>query len=128
MTNEPTYGSTDILVDEEARSPETSPEQAAESAIEGSDDDELKQKELRAKRISCCQKLVLASIIIGFIIFVIIDTSTTGYLKSGINTFLKWIQRHAAAGFFAFMAVYFIATGMFKINANGFCLNESKTK
>jgi hypothetical protein len=120
MANELTYGSADDI----SHAPEASPEQQqpSESPLDEASEDESMQKQLRAKRITCYKKLFIASIIVGFIIFVIIDTTTTGYLKSGITSFLRWIQRHAAAGFFAFMAVYFIATGKPAICADLFGL------
>ena len=56
-------------------------------------------------------KIVLAIFLIGFIGFIIADSLTTQYIKSGIDIFLKWIENNPIPGVFAFMGVYFIATG-----------------
>jgi len=59
------------------------------------------------------KKIVLAIFLIGFIGFVIADSLTTQYIKSGIDIFLKWIENNPIPGVFAFMGVYFIATVLF---------------
>merc|ERR1711862_1078120 len=59
------------------------------------------------------KKIVLAIFLIGFIGFVIADSLTNQYIKSGIDIFLKWIENNPIPGVFAFMGVYFIATVLF---------------
>ena len=58
-------------------------------------------------------KIVVATILIGIVTFVIIDSLTTSYISTGFEQFLGWIESNLVAGVFAFMAVYFIATVCF---------------
>ena len=80
-------------------------------------------------------KILVATILIGIIIFVIIDSLTTKYIVSphciarfiaalkyshyslfqstGFQQFLTWIQSNLVAGVFSFMGVYFVATVCF---------------
>ena len=57
------------------------------------------------------KKIVIAVLLLGFIAFVIADSLTNQYVKQGIDIFLQWIQDNPTPGVFAFMGVYFIATG-----------------
>lgn len=57
------------------------------------------------------KKIILAVVLLGFIAFVIADSLTNQYVKQGIDVFLQWIQDNPTPGVFAFMGVYFIATG-----------------
>ena len=64
-------------------------------------------RRLRIKRIAVCL------ILVGFIVFIIVDSSTTGYIRSGIQTLLGWIQENLVPGWFVFTLVYFVATILF---------------
>jgi hypothetical protein len=70
-------------------------------------------EELKARRWNHKKKIVLGLLLLGFIVFVIVDSTTTRYLRQGIESFLKWIENNAVAGIFAFMLVYFVATIVF---------------
>mmetsp|Transcript_51112 Transcript_51112/g.94655 ORF Transcript_51112/g.94655 Transcript_51112/m.94655 type:complete len:314 (-) Transcript_51112:118-1059(-) len=59
------------------------------------------------------KKVVVALVLVGFITFVIVDSTTNGHIRDGIQTFLQWIEENPIQGFFSFMAVYFIATILF---------------
>lgn len=61
-------------------------------------------------RAGCYKKLILGLLLLGFIIFVIVDTQTNNYVRDVIFAFLEWIEQNVVAGVFAFMAVYFVAT------------------
>eukprot|EP00573_Skeletonema_grethae_P000269 CAMPEP_0201687972 /NCGR_PEP_ID=MMETSP0578-20130828/1785_1 /ASSEMBLY_ACC=CAM_ASM_000663 /TAXON_ID=267565 /ORGANISM="Skeletonema grethea, Strain CCMP 1804" /LENGTH=301 /DNA_ID=CAMNT_0048172157 /DNA_START=138 /DNA_END=1043 /DNA_ORIENTATION=+ len=66
------------------------------------------------KRMKCpWGKILTATILIGIITFVIIDSLTNKYISSGFEDFLTWIESNLVAGVFAFMGVYFIATVCF---------------
>eukprot|EP00577_Skeletonema_sp_RCC1716_P032417 CAMPEP_0113427700 /NCGR_PEP_ID=MMETSP0013_2-20120614/31451_1 /TAXON_ID=2843 ORGANISM="Skeletonema costatum, Strain 1716" /NCGR_SAMPLE_ID=MMETSP0013_2 /ASSEMBLY_ACC=CAM_ASM_000158 /LENGTH=247 /DNA_ID=CAMNT_0000316163 /DNA_START=131 /DNA_END=871 /DNA_ORIENTATION=+ /assembly_acc=CAM_ASM_000158 len=58
-------------------------------------------------------KILVATILIGIVTFVIIDSLTTKYISTGFQEFLTWIESNLVAGVFAFMGVYFIATVCF---------------
>lgn len=58
-------------------------------------------------------KIITATILIGIITFVIIDSLTNKYISTGFQEFLTWIESNLVAGVFAFMGVYFIATVCF---------------
>lgn len=77
------------------------------------EEEELTEEELKLRRWNRNKKIFIGLILLGFIIFVIVDSTTTGYLRSGIDTALKWIEANAVAGMFVFMLVYFVATVLF---------------
>jgi hypothetical protein len=52
--------------------------------------------------------LTLLGVIV--IVFVIVDSLTTGYVRSSFEACLEWIESNPTAGVFAFMGVYFVAT------------------
>ena len=58
-------------------------------------------------------KIIIATILIGIVIFVIIDSLTNKKISTGFQQFLTWIESNLVAGVFAFMGVYFIATVCF---------------
>jgi len=86
---------------------------AAVAAVEEENENEPMEEELKAKRMGCYFKVVFGLMFLGFIIFVIIDASTTGHVKKGIDVVLQWIQNNAVAGLFILVLVYFIATVFF---------------
>merc|ERR1712232_1168639 len=51
-------------------------------------------------RFEFYKKLVIGLALVGFIIFVVVDSITTKYFQSAIGTFLEWVGRNPAAGFF----------------------------
>ena len=57
------------------------------------------------------KRIVVAIIIVSFISFVIADSFTNQYIKDGIDQFLEWVEDNPYAGVFAFIGVYFVATG-----------------
>lgn len=76
-------------------------------------EEEITEKERKLRRYNRNKKITIGLAFLAFIIFVIVDSTTTGYLRSGINTALKWIEANAVAGMFVFMLVYFVATVLF---------------
>merc|ERR1712226_682635 len=58
-------------------------------------------------------KIVVGLLLLGFIIYVIVDSFTTAYIRTGIQAFLEWIEANPVPGFFIFMVVYLIATVLF---------------
>jgi uncharacterized membrane protein YdjX (TVP38/TMEM64 family) len=58
-------------------------------------------------------KIIIATILIGIVTFVIIDSLTNQHISTGFQEFLTWIESNLVAGVFAFMGVYFIATVCF---------------
>ena len=65
------------------------------------------RRRLRIKRVAVCLLLL------GLVVFIIIDSSTTGYVRSGINIFLDWTKENPVPGWFVFTLVYFLATVLF---------------
>ncbi len=57
-------------------------------------------------------KTVLALLLLGFIIYVIIDSQGDQHLRQISQSFLKWVETNPIAGIFSFVGVYFIATGL----------------
>uniref|UniRef100_A0A7S1DCG4 VTT domain-containing protein n=1 Tax=Cyclophora tenuis TaxID=216820 RepID=A0A7S1DCG4_CYCTE len=74
------------------------------------DDDDDRQQEQRSNLF---QKSVIGLLLLAFIVYVIVDSITTGNVRSIIGSFLEWIEDNPIPGFFAFMIVYFVATILF---------------
>ncbi|KAL3827353.1 hypothetical protein ACHAXA_003087 [Cyclostephanos tholiformis] len=55
-------------------------------------------------------KMLVGAILVGIIIYVIVDSATTGNIRAGLEYFLGWIETNVIAGVFAFTGVYFVAT------------------
>lgn len=68
---------------------------------------------MKSYRWSCFIKTVLGLILLGFIVYVIVDATTTGNIRAGFESFLEWIRQNPVAGAFAFVGVYFLATVAF---------------
>jgi len=58
-------------------------------------------------------KIAVGLLLLAFIIYVIVDSFTTAYIRTGIQTFLEWIEANPVPGIFIFMVVYLIATVLF---------------
>lgn len=74
---------------------------------------ELTEEELKSRRASRNKKIIIGLLLVGFIVFVIVDSFTTKYVKTAIDSFLTWIEANPVPGFFVFMVVYFFATILF---------------
>ena len=77
------------------------------------EDVELNEEEIKKFRRDFYKKLLLGILLVSFIIFVIVDSTRNGHVKSAIDAFLMWIEENPIAGFFVFMIVYFAATVLF---------------
>eukprot|EP00979_Chaetoceros_neogracilis_P010827 scaffold2612_cov267-Chaetoceros_neogracile.AAC.20 len=58
-------------------------------------------------------RIVLALIVIGFIIYIIVDSQGANNVKRLTQDFLQWVEDNPAEGVFAFVGVYIIATVLF---------------
>mmetsp|Transcript_43471 Transcript_43471/g.105381 ORF Transcript_43471/g.105381 Transcript_43471/m.105381 type:complete len:397 (+) Transcript_43471:275-1465(+) len=74
---------------------------------------ELSEEEQARRKCAFYQKLIIALVLVGIIVFVIIDSLTNGYVRDGVNTFLEWIQANPGPGVVVFAIVYFVATVLF---------------
>ena len=81
-----------------------------EEGSKGDADENQVEEDEPKDRAGCYKKLILGLLLLGFIIFVIVDTQTNNYVRDVIFAFLEWIEQNVVAGVFAFMAVYFVAT------------------
>jgi hypothetical protein len=79
--------------------------------VEGEDDGIFKEKDNTCNRKRII-KVTLGLALLGFVVFIIVDSATTGYTTDGIRDFLQWIEDNPIPGVFAFTAVYFLATGL----------------
>merc|ERR1719401_3136479 len=71
--------------------------------------EEAKEKNSKSR----IQKIVIGVLLVAFVTYVIIDSATTGYIRTGVQSFLEWIENNPIPGFFVFMVVYFFATVLF---------------
>lgn len=76
-------------------------------------DQQKEQTEDEVTKSPLIKKIAIASVILGLIIFVIMDSLTNKYVKDGIDVFLSWIESNPVPGMFAFSGVYFVATVLF---------------
>lgn len=88
---------------------EGTPENTATNAEEAIAETEETEKD----RSGLYKKLLVGLILVGFIVFVIVDTQTNNYVRNGIVAFLEWIENNIVAGVFCFIGVYFLATIFF---------------
>jgi pheromone shutdown protein TraB len=58
-------------------------------------------------------RIVLALIVVGFIIYIIVDSQGANNVKRLTQDFLQWVEDNPAEGVFAFVGVYIIATVLF---------------
>ena len=86
-------------------------QEAMDIRVEGEDDEILTEKENTCNRKRII-KITLGLALLGFVVFIIVDSATTGYTTDGIRDFLQWIEDNPLPGVFAFIAVYFLATGV----------------
>jgi len=72
----------------------------------GHDDDKNNQK-------SKIIRLALFSLLLGFIIFVVVDSQREQHIRRITLLFLEWVENNPVAGVFSFIGVYFLATVLF---------------
>mmetsp|Transcript_24474 Transcript_24474/g.27871 ORF Transcript_24474/g.27871 Transcript_24474/m.27871 type:complete len:305 (-) Transcript_24474:305-1219(-) len=77
------------------------------------EDNEMTEEEKSKLRKGRIVKIIIGILLVAFIIYVIIDSTTTGYIRTGVTSFLEWIEANPIPGFFIFMVVYFFATVFF---------------
>eukprot|EP00588_Corethron_pennatum_P024616 CAMPEP_0194321710 /NCGR_PEP_ID=MMETSP0171-20130528/17909_1 /TAXON_ID=218684 /ORGANISM="Corethron pennatum, Strain L29A3" /LENGTH=281 /DNA_ID=CAMNT_0039079713 /DNA_START=59 /DNA_END=904 /DNA_ORIENTATION=+ len=65
-----------------------------------------------SKRCSL-QKVLIGAFLLGFIVYVIIDSNTSKNVQKVSSAFLAWVTENPVPGVFAFIGVYFIATVLF---------------
>ena len=51
----------------------------------------------------CSIKLYVGLLLLGLIVYIIIDSVTNKYIRDGLVTFLDWIEENPAGGFFLFV-------------------------
>lgn len=65
--------------------------------------EELEEIFKKARRRSCFLKILFGLILLGVVIYIIVDSSTTQHVKNGIVSFLEWIKENPAEGAFLFI-------------------------
>jgi hypothetical protein len=51
----------------------------------------------------CSVKFSIGLLLLGFIVFVIVDTVTNGYVRDTVESFLDWIEQNPVGGLFLFV-------------------------
>lgn len=57
------------------------------------------------------RKIICGVVFAAFVIFIVVDSTTTQYIKTAIDGFLTWVHENPAAGLIAFTLFVFAATG-----------------
>ena len=57
----------------------------------------------------CSLKLYVGLLLLGIVIYIIIDSVTNKYVRDGLITFLEWIEDNPWSGFFLFMIGTFVS-------------------
>ena len=81
------------------------------SSIDASSDGEKTPADRR--RACPWGKLLVGAVLLGVVIYVVVDATTTKNIQRGFQIFLEWIEENVLAGVFSFMGVYFVATVCF---------------
>lgn len=84
-----------------------------ENAADDDNDDDGGSSNSNAKIRRTLTRITLALIVVGFIIYVIIDSQGDKNVSRITQDFLQWVEDNPAAGIFAFIGVYFLATVLF---------------
>jgi len=80
---------------------------------DGEVDDSISNQKCTALPTSSIKKMILGLLLLGFIIFVIVDSLTNQYARNTLLKFLEWIEDNPTLGVIAFIGVYFICTVCF---------------
>ena len=48
-------------------------------------------------------RVLIGLLLVGFVIFVIVDSATTGYVRDTVSSFLDWIEENPMGGLFVFV-------------------------
>jgi len=71
------------------------------STTSAEDESALVEEKVKAKL--CSFKVVIGLLLLAFIIFVIVDSTTTGHVRGAVQDFLDWIEDNPIGGFFVFV-------------------------
>ena len=74
---------------------------------------ELTEEDRLERRRNLYKKGFVGLLLVGFVVYIIVDAVTAGNVREAIDSFLSWIEDNPIPGFFAFMVVYFVATVLF---------------
>jgi len=83
--------------------------QGDEAINSTNDDDDAHAHPMRRKLI----RVALALVVVGFIVYAIIDSQRDKNIRRITLDFLNWVEENPASGIFAFIGVYFTATILF---------------
>lgn len=84
-----------------------------ENAAADDNDNDGGSSNSNAKIRRTLTRITLALIVVGFIIYVIIDSQGDKNVSRITQDFLQWVEDNPTAGIFAFIGVYFLATVLF---------------
>jgi len=71
------------------------------------------EEDKAAKKSACIKRSIIGLVLLGLIVFVIVDSQTNNWVRTGIVAFLEWVEKNVVAGVFGFMGLYFLATIFF---------------
>lgn len=102
-----------VVPEQAGMAPAPAEEGQTEAAGAEEETEPMTAEEKKQQRNDRIKKLIIAAVLVGFIVFVIVDSLTNKHIQSAIDSFLTWIEENPIPGFFLFMVVYFFATVLF---------------
>jgi hypothetical protein len=66
-------------------------------------DDEADKEEPKPKWWTCSVKKIIGLLLLGFVVFIIVDLTTNGYTTDGFEAILEWIEDNPIGGAFLFV-------------------------
>lgn len=92
---------------------ESCPQQldAPQNEAETTENEEEKVEKRRRRHRN--RKILIGLCLLAIVIFVIVDSTTTMYCRTAINSLLKWVEENPVVGIFAFTLFVFVATVAF---------------
>jgi len=70
-------------------------------------------------------RVLIGLLLVGFVIFVIVDSATTGYVRDTVSSFLDWIEENPVGGFFVFvLGKLSMRMEKFSVKYHDFCIHR----
>ena len=110
------YPSLELTIEETPTGNREEEEEEEEEEVEERPEvieEELSEWELKRLRRNRYIRYALGFFLLAFVVYVIVDSTTSHHIKTGIDDFLHWVELHPGKGVLAFSLVIFCTTMLF---------------